>query len=76
MISFALPWWPGVRASQHPDLAGACRRGSDVFYTRRPSPDQTADAVVLARDGKGMVMRPAGRRGRRHRGRRGHGDDV
>jgi hypothetical protein len=45
--------WPGRAAA-----------GSDVFYTRRrASPDETTDAVVLARDGKGVVMRPAGRRG-------------
>jgi hypothetical protein len=29
--------------------------------------------VVLACDDEGVVVRPAGRRGRRHRGRLGHG---
>jgi hypothetical protein len=55
----------------------ACRRGSDAFYTRRwPTPDETTGAVVLAHDDEGVVMQPAGRRGRRHRGRRGRVDDI
>jgi hypothetical protein len=56
MISFALSWWPGVRASEHPNLAGACGRCSDAFYMRRwPSPDGTTGAVVLACDDEGAV---------------------
>jgi hypothetical protein len=64
---------PGLRSSLRTEEGGCPASTWARSAARTPTPAPCTDAVVLARDGKGVVIRPAGRRGRRHRGRRGNG---
>jgi hypothetical protein len=64
---------PGLRSSLRTEEGGCPASTWARSAARTPTPAPCTDAVVLARDGKSVVMRPAGRRGRRHRGRRGNG---